>query len=124
MGAPAVVAQTWPQVSFAQPIGGFIHPTHLASARDGSGRLFVVEQPGRIRIIKNGAVLATPFLDITGRPGTQGDQGLLSVAFPPDYANKQHFFVNYVTSSNTLVVARYQVTSNPDIADASTEQIV
>src|SRR6266567_4604702 len=49
MCAEPVTAQSWPQISFGQPIGGFTHPTHLASARDGSGRLFVVEQPGRIR---------------------------------------------------------------------------
>src|SRR5438094_8095643 len=87
--AEPVAAQSWPQISFGQPIGGFTHPTHLASARDGSGRLFVVEQPGRIRIIKNGALLTTSFLDITGHLGkVGGSKGLLSVAFPLDYASK------------------------------------
>src|SRR5438552_12765711 len=123
-GSTPAAAQDWPQMSLATPIGGFHHPTHLATARDGSGRLFVAEQSGLIRIVKNGSVLDTPFLDITGRAGTQGNQGLLSVAFPPDYASKQHFYVNYVTPSNSLVVARYRITSNPDVADASTEQIV
>jgi uncharacterized repeat protein (TIGR01451 family) len=118
-------AQNWPRISFSKPIGGFKHPTHLASARDGSGRLFVVEQAGRIRIIKNSTVLTTPFLDITARVGsTTGTKGLLSVAFPPDYAHNQHFYVNYTTSSGNIVVARYGVTSNPDVADASSEQIV
>ncbi len=125
MCAEPVPAQTWPQISFGQPIGGFTHPTHLASARDGSRRLFVLEQPGRIRIVKNGALLATPFLDITGRLGTVvGSKGLLSVAFPLDYASKQHFYVNYVDSSGDLVVARYRVTSNLDVADANSEEIV
>jgi uncharacterized repeat protein (TIGR01451 family) len=128
-----VAAQNWPQISFGQPIGGFIHPTHLASARDGSGRLFVVEQPGRIRIIKNAVLLPTPFLDITARLSpVAGSKGLLSVAFPPDYADKQHFYVNYVVSpagcpvgcGGTLVIARYNVTANPDIADANSEEIV
>ena len=133
MCAKLLVAQSWPQISFGQPIGGFTHPTHLASAHDGSGRLFVIEQPGRIRIIKNGVSLATPFLDITGRLGTvSGNRGLLSVAFPPDYADKQHFYVNYiafptgctVNCGGILVVARYYVTTNPDIADANSEEIV
>jgi uncharacterized repeat protein (TIGR01451 family) len=133
MCAKPVAAQSWPQISFGQPIGGFTHPTHLASARDGSGRLFVVEQPGRIRIIKNGALLSTPFLDITARLGTvAGIKGLLSVAFPPDYADKQHFYVNYIISpegcpvgcGGILVIARYHVTANPDIADANSEEIV
>jgi uncharacterized repeat protein (TIGR01451 family) len=120
-----VAGQNWPQIAFLKPIGGFKHPTHLASARDGSGRLFVAEQAGRIRIVKNGTVLTTPFLDITARVGsTTGTKGLLSVAFPPDYTHKQHFYVNYTTSSGNIVVARYAVTSNPDVADASSEQIV
>jgi uncharacterized repeat protein (TIGR01451 family) len=131
--AESVTAQSWPQISFGQPIGGFIHPTHLSSARDGSGRLFVVEQPGRIRIIKNGALLATPFLDINGHIGpVAGSRGLLSVAFPPDYADKQHFYVNYVvppvgcaaSCGGIVVIARYHVTANPDIADANSEEIV
>jgi uncharacterized repeat protein (TIGR01451 family) len=130
--APAL-GQSWPQISFANPIGGFTHPTHLASAHDGSGRLFVVEQPGRIRIIKDGVLLPTPFLDITARIGfVPGSQGLLSVAFPPDFASKQHFYVNYVIPTpigctacgGTLVIARYRVTANPDVADADSEQIL
>ena len=133
MCAKPSAAQSWPQISFGRPIGGFTHPTHLASARDGSGRLFVVEQPGRIRIIKNGALLATPFLDITARLGTvSGNRGLLSVAFPPDYADKQHFYVNYIafpagctaSCGGILVIARYYVTANRDIADANSEEIV
>src|SRR5205823_14545931 len=126
MWAEPVAAQSWPQISFGQPIGGFIHPTHLASARDGSGRLFVVEQSGRIRIIKNGALVATPFLDITARLGSvASSKGLLSVAFPPNFANKQHFYVNYVVPpagctagcDGIVVVARYHVTANPDVAN-------
>ena len=127
------IGQSWPQISFAQPIGGFTHPTHLASARDGSGRLFVVEQPGRIRIIENGALLPTPFLDITARLGNvAGSKGLLSVAFPPDYATRQHFYVNFVLSppgcdvgcGGSLVIARYSLTADPNVADANSEQIV
>ena len=117
-------AQDWPQISFTAPVGGFHHPTHITTARDGSGRLFVAEQSGLIRTVKNGVILQTPFLDITGRAGAQGDQGLLSVAFPSDFIIKRHFYVNYVTSTNTLVVARYHVSPDPDVADASSEQII
>ena len=118
------LAQSWPLISFTDPIGGFDHPTHVAVARDGSGRLFVTEKAGVIRIVNDGVVLPTAFLNITGRPGTQGNQGLLSVAFPPDYASRQRFYVNYVTSSNTVVVARYRLTADPDVADPDSEEIV
>jgi glucose/arabinose dehydrogenase len=125
MWSQPVVAQNWPEISFAKPITGFTHPTHLASARDGSGRLFVIEQPGRIRIIKNGVLLATPFLDIRARVGTiYGSDGLFSVAFPPDFATKKHFYVNYVPAGGDLIIARYRLTSNPDVADPNSEEIV
>src|SRR4029453_2657676 len=67
--AESAAAQTWPEISFSKPISGFTHPSHIASARDSTGRLFGVEQAGRVRIVKNGVVLATPFLDITARVG-------------------------------------------------------
>src|SRR5205814_2380784 len=123
--AKTATGQTWPQISFSKPIAGVTHPTQAASAFDGSGRLFVVEQAGRIRIIKNGVLQSTPFLDITARVGsTSGTKGLLSVAFPPAFANKQHFYVNYTTSDGYLVIARYHVTFNPNVADPNSEQIV
>ena len=123
--AKTATGQTWPQISFSKPIAGFTHPTHVASAFDGSGRLFVVEQAGRIRILKNGLVQSTPFLDIAARVGnTSGTKGLLSVAFPPAFATNQQFYVNYTTSDGYLVIARYYVTSNPDVADPNSEQIV
>ena len=58
--AKTATGQTWPQISFSKPIAGFTNPTHVASAFDGSGRLFVVEQAGRIRIIKNGVRQGLP----------------------------------------------------------------
>jgi uncharacterized repeat protein (TIGR01451 family) len=125
LGGMQVEAQNWPQISFSKPTPGFIHPSHLASAWDGSGRLFVVEQAGRVRIIKNGVLLSTPFLDITTRVGsTTAGTGLVSIAFPPDFASKQHFYVNYTTSSRYLILARYTVSSDPDVANASSEEVV
>ena len=97
---------------------------HVAHAGDGTGRIFVVEQGGRIRIIRNGVLEATSFLDIAGRVSCCGERGLLSVAFPPGYAAKGHFYVNYTDRAGNTVVARYRLTSNPDIADPGSEQIV
>jgi uncharacterized protein (TIGR03437 family) len=117
---------------FAQPVpvrlikvgGGFEQPTHIASANDGSGRLFIVEQRGRIRILRNGAVLPEPFLDITGRVSCCGERGLLSVAFPPQYAASGRFYVYYNDLAGDIVVARYQRGSSPDTADPASEDIV
>ena len=71
-------------------------PVFVTHAGDGSGRLFVVEKPGLIRILEGGRVLATPFLDIRDRVGSSSsEQGLLGLAFAPNYAGSGHFFVNY-----------------------------
>ncbi len=115
------VAQSWPTVTVSAPLTGLVHPTHLASARDGSGRLFVTEEPGRVRIVQNGAIVATPFLDITDRVRAQG---LLSIAFPPGYAQKGHFYLNYTTSDHFLRVSRFSLSSDPNVADPASEQIV
>ncbi len=98
---------------------GFDHPVQVTHAGDGSGRLFVVEQPGTIRVIKNGTVLSTPFLDLTDRTSRSGEKGLLGLAFHPDYATNGTFYVNYTRDSDgTTVIERYTVSSlNPDVAD-------
>ena len=101
---------------------GFTSPVHITHADDGSGRLFVVEQPGRVRIIKDGGTLAAPFLDISDRVSCCGERGLLSVAFPPEFSIKGHFYVDYTNLAGDTVVARYQISANPDVADASTEE--
>ena len=75
-GAGAVV---WPRIRLGTPIRGFSQPVHVANAGDGSGRLFVVEQAGRIRLLKQGVPQSTPLLDISGRVTASGERGLLSV---------------------------------------------
>ena len=78
----------WPQISLSRVAGGFIQPVHVAHAGDRSDRIFVVEQAGRIRILDNGVVLPSPFLDISAKLVCCGEQGLLSVAFPPGSRRK------------------------------------
>jgi glucose/arabinose dehydrogenase len=101
-----------------------VEPVHLTHAGDGSGRLFIVERAGRIRIIKNGTLLSQPFLDISSlvQAGFV-EQGLLSVAFDPDYLSNGTFYVDYTSLSGLgdTVIARY-VVSNPlaDVADLVT----
>jgi glucose/arabinose dehydrogenase len=117
----------WPAVALEEVAGGFDLPVHLAHAGDGTGRLFVVEQRGTIRLIENGERLATPFLDIRDRVTFGGERGLLSIAFPPGFDGSGHFYVNYTaTVDNQLMtrISRFQVGSSPNQADPESEQIV
>ncbi len=102
---------------------GFELPVQATHAGDGSGRLFVVEHKGRIRILKNGAINDEPFLDISDRVKCCGEQGLYNVVFPPTYADNRHFYVSY-TSPEETVISRFMTTSNPDIADPDSEEIL
>lgn len=115
---------TWPQIFLTPVQGGLSSPVHVAHAGDGSGRLFIVEQTGRIRIRKNGVLLNAPLLDISHRVGCCGERGLLSVAFPPDSPARPHFYVYYTDTAGDLAVARYRLTANPDIADPASEEVV
>ena len=95
--------------------GTFSSPVLVANAGDGSGRLFIVEQGGRIRILDAGTVLATPFLDIHTKVSCCGEQGLLGLAFHPQYASNGRFFVYYTDTAGTIVVAEYH--RNPSNAN-------
>src|SRR5688572_26225721 len=88
---------------------GFDQPVQVVDPGDGSGRLFIVEQPGRIRIVRDGQVVPEPFLDLSNLVSCCGERGLLSVAFHPDYANTGQFFVDYTDTNGDTVVARYHV---------------
>ncbi len=104
---------------------GFDQPLYVTDAQDGSGRLFVVEQPGRIQILRDGQREEQPFLDIMDIVGsTASEQGLLSVAFAPEYQRNGQFFVNYTNLDGNTVVARYEVSANPDVADPASATIV
>lgn len=122
-----------PQASFPDPdlfawnlvAEGFTRPLLAVHAGDGSGRLFVVEQGGTIRILQDGAILETPFLDIDDRVGGEGnEQGLLGLAFHPDYESNGFFYVNYTDTNGDTVIALFQVSADPNIADPSSEKIL
>ena len=112
------------EIHTVQVAGGFTAPTDIQNAGDGSGRLFIVQQNGMIRVLKNGSVSATPFLDIRGRTTLDGERGLLGLAFPPGFAQTQRFYVDYTDLSGNTVIAQYRVTANPDVADASSEIVL
>jgi glucose/arabinose dehydrogenase len=121
---PTAPPIAWPNISPVHFKGGFSSPVHIANANDGSDRIFVVEQCGTIKIIQGGATLSTPFLDISSVVLCGGEQGLLSVAFPPNYAAAAHFYVYYTNLSGNNVVARYSLTGDPNVADSASGQIV
>jgi glucose/arabinose dehydrogenase len=105
--------------------GDLQRPVLLTHA--GDERLFVIEQVGRIRIIEDGQLLETPFLDIQPKVTRAGnEQGLLGLAFDPNYAESGAFYVNYTSreGDGDTVVARYQVSDDPNVADPDSEQVI
>src|SRR6185369_5517149 len=113
-GAPARAA-TINLVPFAF---GLSQPVTIANAGGSDTRLFVVEKGGTIRIVQsNGTVLGTPFLDITALVSTGAEQGLLGLAFHPNYASNGFFYVHYTDTSGNTAVVRYSVSGNPDVAN-------
>jgi glucose/arabinose dehydrogenase len=110
-------------LSVQQVMEGLTNPVYLTSPANDS-RLFIVEQPGRIRVFKNGALLATPFLDITSIVRFGGEEGLLSVAFDPSYATNGRFYVYYTDSNGDIAVARYTATPTADVADVGSRTSV
>ena len=97
--------------------GGFENPLGIVNAGDGSDRLFVVEQTGAIRIVQDGEVLDEPFLDLGGAIVAGGEQGLLGVAFHPEYARNGRFFVNYTDVNGNTVVSEYRTSGDTNRAD-------
>lgn len=100
-------------------------PVAIANAGDGSGWLFVVEKVGRIRVVQAGRLLDQPFLDISDRVrSSESEQGLLGLAFHPDYARNGSLYVNYSNLQGDTVVARFSVSTDPYQADPSSESIL
>jgi cysteine-rich repeat protein len=120
-GVPAAAGTALASVLVAS---GLERPLHVTAPPLDPNRVFVVEQRGRIRIVKNGTLLVTPFLAIEGKVSCCGERGLLSVAFHPDYESNGRFFVNYTNVAGHTVIARYQVSGNPDVADAGSELVL
>lgn len=107
-------------------VGTFDYPTYLTSAREDNARRFVVEQDGQIRVLKRRRTLERPFLDISGIIDfNQGERGLLSMAFAPDYASSRRFYVFYTERSGDLRVDEFKRSaSNPDVASRSSRRRV
>ena len=127
--APTPPLTSLNSVSLTPVVSGLSSPVDLQAGDDSSGRLFVAEQAGTIRILQAGALLAKPFLDIRPRVTFSGEMGLLGVAFHPAFAQNQRFYVNYVRRLGTgqiqSVIAEYRVSAaDANQADPASERIL
>ena len=108
---------------------GLSSPVYLATPPGDTARLFVVEQPGRIRVVQHGQLLATAFLDITGRVLYGGEEGLLSVAFHPSFATNHYCYVDYTRinaagDTTYTMIERYTVSADSNVADTTTRTVI
>jgi glucose/arabinose dehydrogenase len=126
-GKTATATVTYTSSTFSlraqQIVEGLASPVYLTAPKDDP-RLFIVEQPGRIRIVKDGALLATPFLDITSRVVAGGERGLLSLAFDPAYATNGRFYVYYTGAQGDIFVDRFTVSADPDVANTTSDPVI
>jgi glucose/arabinose dehydrogenase len=115
----------WPSISWPEFIAGLQSPMSITHAGDRSGRIFVTEQIGRVRIVRNNVLETRPFLDISSRVKSGGEQGLLCTVFPPAFAARKYIYVNYTrVPDGATVVSRFRLTNDPDLADASSEEVI
>jgi glucose/arabinose dehydrogenase len=109
---PAVSTGT---IKLTPVASGLSSPVLITSAHDGTGRLFIVEQTGRIRVLAGGSVLSTPLLDIRSSVSNGGEQGLLGLAFHPNFRNNHKFYVDFTNLSGNTVIREYRTsTANPN----------
>ena len=112
-------------IQLEQVVTDLSSPLYVTNAHNGSNRLFIVERPGRIEVLQPGATSPTVFLDITSKVLSGGERGLLGLAFHPNFPTNRRFFVHYTQQSadpslnGAIVIASYQVSSNPNIADTT-----
>lgn len=105
-------------------VTGLAFPTAITHAGDGSNRLFITEQRGTVRVVENGKLLPDYFLDITSQVQCCGEQGLLSIAFHPDFPTNGYFYIDYIDRGGDTVIARYHISPGGNKADTKSQQII
>lgn len=110
------------RIALEAVVTGLVDPVALTNA--GDTRLFVTLKGGVVVIVDGTNVLPTPFLDISKRVSTGGERGLLSIAFHPDYEENGFFYADYTNPKGNTVVSRFTVSSDPNVASASSEKIL
>jgi hypothetical protein len=113
-----------PTVKLKVVASGLSAPVYVTAPPGDTHRLFVVEKTGTIRIIRDGSLLATPFLNIRALVSTGSEQGLLSMAFDPHYATNGRFYVFYTNTAGNIRIVRYRVGANPDVAAPASRKVL
>ena len=123
---PAPVADGSSHLAPTLLVGGLVQPVFVTHAGDGSDRLFIVERHGHIRIHENGALLPEAFMNIDPRVGSGGqEQGLLGLAFEPDYETSGRFYVYYTNNAGASTLSRFAVkATDPNVADIGSEEVL
>jgi glucose/arabinose dehydrogenase len=105
------------RISFSRVARNLSKPVFITHSGDNNGRLFIVEKTGRIRVIRQGTLRGTPFLNLSAKVSTGSEQGLLGLAFHPDYGNNGRFYVDYTDVNGDTVIAEYHRSTDANIAD-------
>lgn len=105
-------------------VDGLTSPLDVATADDGTGRLYVAEQGGTVRIVDDGKLLPTPFLDISSLTTGGGERGLLGIAFHPKFTDDPRVFVDYTDLDGNTVVSSFEVGLDADAVDRDSERII
>jgi len=111
-------------VGLQEVVSGLSFPLYLTAPAGDLARLFVVEKTGGIRIVKDGVLLPDPFLDLSAQVSSGSEQGLLGLAFDPEYATNGRFLVHYTDLAGNTALSRFQVSADPDRADPASEQVI
>ena len=122
--APPNENEKSPPIALEKFLDGLELPVQVTHAGDGSGRIFVVEQPGRINIVQNGVANDLLFLDISNQITCCGERGLMNVAFPPNFVASKQFYVSYTNLDGDFVVSRFSTTNDGATAELASEEIL
>ena len=113
-----------PNIGLKPIVIGLSSPVAITHAGDGSGRLFITLKGGKTIIYDGSKVLPEPFIDLSSLVSTNSERGLLSIAFHPSYESNGFFYVNYTNTDGDTVIARYSVSSDPNVADQSSALVL
>jgi glucose/arabinose dehydrogenase len=111
-------------VRLEEIVTGLSFPLYLTAPPQDLTRLFIVEKTGGIRIVKDGALLPAPFLELSAQVSVDGEQGLLGLAFYPDYGTSGRFLVHYTDLAGDTRLSIFQVSADPDVADNTSQQVI